>query len=204
MAGAFMMLRSKDLLWSRIIHEYMMGEKPGMNDLMAWNADTTRMPYRMHSTYLRSLFLNNDLAEGRFEVEGSPIFLRDIRIPLFAVGATKDHVAPWRSAFKIRSLTSAPETTFLLTSGGHNAGIISEPNHPHRSYQVKRRVRGDKYLSPEIWLETATRKEGSWWPEWHQWLLEHSSGETSPPEMGAPEKEIFPICKAPGTYILQK
>ncbi|MCP5208326.1 MAG: alpha/beta fold hydrolase [Hahellaceae bacterium] len=204
MAGAFTMLRSKDLLWSRIIHEYMMGEKPGMNDLMSWNADTTRMPYRMHSLYLRSLFLNNDLAEGRFEVEGGPIFLRDIRVPMFAVGASKDHVAPWKSVFKIRRLTSSPEITFLLTSGGHNAGIISEPNHPRRSYQVNVRKHGDKYVSPDSWLSTAPKKEGSWWPEWHEWLVSHSTGETTPPAMGAPAKGIAPICDAPGTYILQK
>lgn len=204
MAGAFMMLRSKDLLWSRIIHEYMMGEKPGMNDLMSWNSDTTRMPYLMHSTYLRSLFLNNDLAEGRFEVDGSPIFLRDIHVPTFAVGATKDHVAPWKSVFKIRRLISAPETTFLLTSGGHNAGIISEPNHPRRSYQVTSRKRGDKHLSPSTWNDIATRKEGSWWPEWQQWLVSHSTAEAAPPTMGAPDKGIVPICDAPGTYVMQK
>lgn len=204
MAGAFVMLRSKDLLWSRIIHEYMMGEQTRLNDLMAWNADTTRMPYKMHSVYLRSLFLNNDLAEGRFEVDGNPIFLRDIRVPVFAVGATKDHVAPWKSVFKIRRLTSSPEITFLLTSGGHNAGIISEPGHARRSYQVNTRKAGDKYVSPDNWADISEKKEGSWWPEWQEWLASHSSGTTKPPAMGAPEKGLSPLCDAPGTYILQK
>ncbi|ARU54413.1 poly(3-hydroxyalkanoate) synthetase [Oleiphilus messinensis] len=204
MAGAFMMLRSKDLLYSRIVHEYMMGERNGMNDLMSWNADTTRMPYRMHSQYLRSLFLNNDLAEGRFEVGANPIFLRDIRVPIFAVGASKDHVAPWQSVFKIRRLTSAPEVTFLLTSGGHNAGIISEPGHARRSYMVNTRKRGDKYVGPDAWLEVAEKHEGSWWPHWHEWLRNHSSGETTAPAMGNVEAGYHEICDAPGTYILQK
>ncbi len=204
MAGAFMMLRSKDLLWSRIVHEYMMGETTRLNDLMAWNADTTRMPYRMHSQYLRSLFLNNDLAEGRFEVDGRPIFLRDVRVPVFAVGATKDHVAPWESVFKIRRLTGSPDNTFLLTAGGHNAGIISEPGHPRRSYQVHTRHTGDKYVGPENWLQIADKKEGSWWPEWEKWLAERSGDKVAPPPLGNSKKGYAPICDAPGTYILQK
>ncbi|MBU6954174.1 alpha/beta fold hydrolase [Hahella sp. HN01] len=205
MSGAFMMLRSKDLLWSRIVREYLLGERSKMNDLMAWNADTTRMPYRMHSQYLRSLFLNNDLAEGRFEVDDSPIFLRDIRIPIFVVGATKDHVAPWKSVYKIRRLTSSAEITFLLTSGGHNAGIISEPGHPRRSYQINTRYGKDRNYSPDDWLNIASRHDGSWWPAWSQWLRDHSSSEqTSPPPLGAPDSDYPQLCDAPGTYVYQR
>src|SRR4051812_43632009 len=119
MAGAFALLRSNDLIWSRVVNSYLMGMRRNMTDLMAWNADATRMPYRMHSEYLRQLFLNNDLAEGRYKVEGRLIALTDIRAPIFAVGTERDHVAPWRSVFKIHLRTDT-EVTFLVTNGGHN------------------------------------------------------------------------------------
>ncbi|MDH3693220.1 MAG: alpha/beta fold hydrolase, partial [Gammaproteobacteria bacterium] len=130
MAGAFQILRSNDLIWSRLVHDYLLGQRQPMIDLMAWNADATRMPYRMHSEYLERLFLNNELATGRYTVDGRSIALSDIRAPMFCVGATRDHVAPWKSAYKIQLLADADEVTFLLASGGHNAGIVSEPGHP--------------------------------------------------------------------------
>ena len=137
MAGTFQLLHSNDLVWSRMIREYLMGERGTMVDLMAWNADATRMPYRMHSEYLRHLFLDNELAEGRYLVDGKAIALTDIRAPIFSVGTTHDHVAPWRSVYKIHIMTDT-EITFLLTSGGHNAGIVSEPGHNDRSYRRPR------------------------------------------------------------------
>ena len=124
MAGAFQMLRSYDLLWSRRVSEYLLGEQRPMNDLMAWNADATRMPATMHSQYLRRLFLGDDLSEGRYPVGGRPVSLADIRLPVFCVGTEADHVAPWRSVYKLHYLSPAA-ITFVLTSGGHNAGIVS-------------------------------------------------------------------------------
>ncbi|MCI0482017.1 MAG: alpha/beta hydrolase, partial [Candidatus Dadabacteria bacterium] len=135
LAGAFQILRSNDLIWSRMVHDYLLGEREPMFDLMAWNADLTRMPYRMHSDYLRSLFLNNDLAEGRYLVKDRPVSLTDIRVPMFVVSTERDHVAPWRSVYKIHLLADT-EVTFVLTSGGHNTGIVSEPGHPGRSYRI--------------------------------------------------------------------
>jgi polyhydroxyalkanoate synthase len=202
MAGAFQMLRSNDLFWSRLVHEYLMGERAPMIDLMAWDADTTRMPYRMHSEYLRDLFLNNDLAEGRYTVGGEPIALNDIRAPIFAVGTTWDHVAPWHSTYKINLLTDT-DVTYLLTTGGHNAGIVSEPGHPHRSFQVMTKKQNDRYVDPESYLAEAPHKQGSWWPEWVAWLAEKSGEPVAPPPMGAASAGYAPLCGAPGTYVLQ-
>ncbi len=203
MAGAFQMLRSNDLVWSRVIHEYLMGERHPMSDLMAWNADATRLPYRMHSEYLRQLFLNNDLAEGRFLVEGRPVALGDIRLPVFAVGTLRDHVAPWRSTYKV-NLQMDTEVTYLLTEGGHNAGIVSEPGRDGRSFQVMTKRANDRYLDPDAFVETAPRKEGSWWPEWVAWLNDHSGAPVQPPAMGAAGAGYAPLGEAPGTYVLQE
>ena len=169
MAGAFQLLRSNDLVWSRVAHDYLMGRRSPMTDLMAWNADTTRMPYRMHSEYLRRLFLDNDLFEGRYNVDGRPIVLHDIRVPIFAVSTERDHVAPWRSVYKI-NLVSEADVTFVLTSGGHNAGIVSEPGHARRHYRLSRHETGAPYVDPETWYEVAPAQDGSWWPAWAAWL----------------------------------
>ncbi len=202
MAGAFQLLRSNDLVWSRLVHDYMLGQRPTMNDLMAWNADATRMPSRMHSEYLRSLFLNNDLAEGRFIVGSRPIALTDIRAPIFAVGTERDHVAPWRSVYKI-NLLSDTEVTFALTSGGHNAGIVSEPGHPRRSYRIATRKEGEIHLDPDQWQASAPLREGSWWPAWQSWLRALSTATVGPPSMGMPERGYPAIGEAPGRYVLE-
>ncbi|SRR5579871_319832 len=200
MAGAFQMLRSNDLVWSRVIREYLMGERPPMSDLMAWNADATRMPYRMHANYLRHLFLDNDLAEGRLSVDGKPIALADIRVPIFAVGTVHDHVAPWRSTYKIH-LSVDTDVTYVLASGGHNVGIVSEPGHKGHSFQVMTKRSTDHYIDPETYLNEAPRKNGSWWPELAAWLARHSGATAEPPPMGA--AGYLPLCDAPGTYVLQ-
>ncbi|HEU5048214.1 MAG TPA: alpha/beta fold hydrolase [Rickettsiales bacterium] len=203
MAGAFQMLRSNDLIWSRLVHDYLQGKRQGLNDLMAWNADATRMPYRMHSEYLRHLFLNNDLAEGRYEVDGEPVALKDIQCPVFAVGTVRDHVAPWKSVYKIHLLVDS-DVTFVLTSGGHNAGIVSEPGHKGRSYQIATAKDGIHYLPPQEWAEQTKVQEGSWWEAWERWLSEHSSAKKTPPAMGGNSKQYIPLADAPGTYVLVK
>ncbi|MEO1204880.1 MAG: alpha/beta fold hydrolase [Pseudomonadota bacterium] len=203
MAGTFQMLRSNDLVWSRLVREYMMGERSPMNDLMAWNADATRMPYRMHSEYLRHLYLENTLSKGHFEVDGKPIALTDIRVPIFAVGTTRDHVAPWRSVFKISLLTDT-ETTFLLTTGGHNAGIVSEIGRLRRSYQVASRAHHDPYADPDTWAASVEHKDGSWWPQWASWLKDRSSEPGPPPGLGASDQGYPCLAEAPGTYVMQE
>jgi polyhydroxyalkanoate synthase subunit PhaC len=200
MAGAFQMLRSNDLIWSRIVREYLMGERAPMTDLMAWNSDATRLPYRMHAEYLRHLFLDNDLAEGRYHVGARPVALSDIHTPSFAVGTETDHVAPWQSVYKLHLLTDT-EITFVLTSGGHNAGIVSEPGHPYRHFRVGTRPAESPYVDPDAWVADAGVKEGSWWPEWAAWLRTYSGADVDPPKLGAAAAGYAPLCDAPGTYV---
>ena len=203
MSGAFQMLRTNDLLWSRMLNEYLLGERRPMNDLMAWNADLTRMPERMHSEYLRKLFLKDELSEGRYMVGDRPVALSDVSVPIFSVATVSDHVAPWRSVHKLHYLTPA-EIHFVLTNGGHNAGIVSEPGRPRRNYQALTRAAGGKYLAPTEWLQQAPRHEGSWWPEWQAWLQARSGAPLRPPRMGAAGKGYKALCDAPGTYVLEK
>ncbi len=203
MAGAFEMLRPYELIWSRAIGEYLLGERQLPNDLMAWNTDGTRLPYRMHSQYLHRLFLCNDLFEGRYRAAGRPVSLSDIRAPVFMVGTVRDHVAPWRSVYKL-NLVAETELTFLLASGGHNAGIVSEPGYRGRSFQVATRPAGAPYPDPGLWAAATPRQEGSWWPVWEAWLAQHSSEREQPPAMGAPDRGYPPLDDAPGTYVLQR
>lgn len=198
MAGAFQLLRSNDLIWSRIIQDYLMGERKPMSDLMAWNADATRMPCRMHSEYLRNLYLNNDLAEGRFTAEGRPIMLGDIRVPMFAVSTERDHVAPWRSVFKLHFLTDT-DLTFVLASGGHNGGIVSEPGRAGHYRGLTKRAE-ERHLGPDAWFNAAPLKQGSWWEEWSAWLSARSGTMVAPPPMGRPGgRDVLP--DAPGDYV---
>ncbi|MFD0986051.1 PHA/PHB synthase family protein [Methyloligella solikamskensis] len=204
MAGTFQLLRSNDLIWSRMVHDYLMGERAPMIDLMAWNADATRMPFKMHSDYLRKLFLRNELATGSYVVDGRPVALQNLRVPIFGVGTERDHVAPWHSAYKIHYLVET-DVTFVLTSGGHNAGIVSEPGHKHRHFRLRETNVTDPVLSAEEWFDATTPQEGSWWPEWEAWLTANSSPDkVAPPSMGAPERGYPVLGDAPGTYVLQR
>jgi len=203
MAGAFQLLRSNDLVWSRMVREYLLGERRPLSDLMAWNADATRLPYRMHSEYLRRMYLRDDLAEGRYRVGGRPIVLSDVRVPIFCLGTARDHVAPWRSVYKLHLLTDT-ETTFVLTSGGHNTGIVNEPGARPCNYRVMTRPGDGKYVDPDAFLAQATEHDGSWWPEWRAWLDARSGEQVPPPAMGAPERGYAPIADAPGAYVREK
>ncbi|GAB3254156.1 PHA/PHB synthase family protein [Chitinimonas naiadis] len=201
MAGAFQMLRSYDLLWSRVVNEYLLGERGSMNDLMAWNADVTRLPATMHSQYLRRLFLNDDLSEGRYPVQGKPIALSDINLPIFMVATATDHVAPWRSVYKLHHLCAA-ELTFVLTSGGHNAGIVNPPGASKRHYQLQVRLAGGNQIPPDDWLAQANAHEGSWWPAWQDWLATRSGKQVKPPNVGSTDYPC--LYDAPGHYVLEK
>ena len=197
MAGSFQFLHSRELVWSQRTHSVLLGEPPYSNDLMAWNADVTRLPAVMHSQYLRHMYLGNDLAAGRHTLEGEAVSLHDITVPVFAIGTVKDHVSPWRSVFKLHQLTDT-DVTFVLTSGGHNAGIVSEPGHTGRHYQMQTTAKADKRPTPDDWMVTAAHRQGSWWEAWSGWMEGHGTGELvgarRPPEDAA-------LGAAPGHYV---
>lgn len=121
----------------------------------------------------------------------------------YFLGTVTDHVAPWKSVYKIHRLNGG-DVTFALTTGGHNAGIVSGPVHPRRKHQVHTRRRGDHYMDPETWQATVPVENGSWWPVWVDWLKARSSGQTNPPALGAPRKGYRPLRDAPGEYILER
>jgi hypothetical protein len=146
----------------------------------------------MHSQYLRGLFLENRLTAGRFAVEGRVIALKDLRVPMFVVGTETDHIAPWQSVYKAHLFTDN-ELTFVLTNGGHNTGIVSEPGHAGRRYDIATRKTGDRYVDAATWRSRAARIEGSWWPEW-------DPQRTASPAAGAPARGIAALCPAPGTF----
>jgi polyhydroxyalkanoate synthase len=196
MAAAFQLLNARDLIWSRMMSEYLLGRRSKPSHLMSWNDDTTRMPYRMHSEYLTQLFLRNDLAEGRYCARGRPVALVDIEAPLFVVGAERDHVSPWRSVYKLHLFAHQP-LTFLLTAGGHNAGIVSEPGHAGRHYRVATRDVDAPYRSPDAFMAESALNEGSWWPCWRRWLDGKSTGTVKARRLEAD------LPDAPGAYVFE-
>lgn len=200
MAGSFTFLHARELFWAQRVRELWLGEADHPNDLMAWNADVTRMPAAMHGEYLRRCYLRNEIAEGRFPVQGRPVSLGDLRVPMFVVGTEKDHVSPWRSVYKIHRLVDTA-LTFVLTNGGHNAGIVSEPGHAHRHHALAVRRHGDAWQDPDAWQQHAERREGSWWPSWHDWLLAQGDGQSV--KARTPSAAAV-LCDAPGTYVHQR
>ena len=202
MARTFAAIRSEDLIYTRAVRRYFLGIEDLPSDITVWNGDTTRMPARMHSEYLRGIFLENRITAGRFAVEGRVIALKDIDAPMFVVATETDHIAPWRSVYKTQLFTDN-DLTFVLTKGGHNGGILSEPGHPGRHYRISQRRAGAGYMGPDTWLRSHDEQQGSWWVDWGRWLKSHSAPPVTPPQMGAPDQGYPPICDAPGTYIHQ-
>jgi polyhydroxyalkanoate synthase subunit PhaC len=203
MGAAFALLRSRDLMWAPAVQQYVRGERPKLNDLMAWNADGTRMPWRMHSEYLERLYLKNELALGTFTANGRRIDLAKLHLPMFVVGTETDHVAPWRSVYKVRALTRSADYTFLLTSGGHNAGIVSGPVHPKRRHRMLTWRNATATLTADEWLATSPLSEGSWWPAWQRWLVAHSSAARIPLRAADRERAAgtAALADAPGSYV---
>jgi len=203
MSRTFASIRAEDLIYARAVRRYFLGKRDMATDMTVWNNDTTRMPARMHGDYLRGLFLENRLTAGRFAVEGRVIALKDITAPFFVVGTEDDHIAPWRSVYKLRLFTES-HLTFVLTSSGHNGGILSEPGHPRRHYRIGTRSEGDNYIDPDTWAKRQDSVEGSWWLAWSDWLAQRSGAMIDPPELGTGRDRYAPKEAAPGTYVFQK
>lgn len=200
MAGAFALLGALDLIWAPAIRDYLLGKRGDAFDPMARNADATRMPARMHSEYLCWLFLDNDLAEGRYQVDGKAIAVSDIRVPVFSVGTKDDHVAPWRLVYKLHFFADA-DVTFVLTSGGHNAGIVSEPGHRHRHFRIAYTPSDAASRDAAQRFAETEPEEGSWWPAFTGWLDGQSEQLVVPPSVGTRAGQYAALCDAPGTYV---
>ena len=197
MGGSFQFLASKDLVWSRNTRRYLMGEEDSSFDLMSWNADQTRLPARMHNEYLTSLFLNNALASGQYRFAGATVALMDIDAPMMVVGTTRDHVSPWKSVYKIHLQTDT-HVSFVLAAGGHNAGIVSEPGRPRRSYQIASVEDGAGWVDPDDWVAQTPVVQGSWWEAMDRWIKQRSGA----PIKAKPIKADKVVCDAPGEYVM--
>lgn len=199
MLDSFRFLNSRDLIWSQITQRYLLGKDEVGIDMMSWNSDHTRLPERMHNEYLDHLFLNNALAAGHFRLNDTPIALMDIKSPMMVVGTVRDHVSPWRSVYKIHLLCDT-DITFVLAAGGHNAGIISEPGHRNRHYQLSHAPHGSGWTDPNEWASRTPTTEGSWWEAWSAWLAQHSSEKITARTPSV--KNI--LCDAPGEYVMTR
>lgn len=202
MSGAFAAIRSEDLIWTRAVRRYFLGEPDLPTDMTVWVNDTTRMPARMHSEYLRGVFLENRITAGRFAVKGRVIALKDIAVPMFVVGTEADHIAPWRSVYKTALFTDC-DLHFVLTKGGHNGGILSEPGHRGRHYRIGHRPAGAHYRDPDNWLSSHSPQTGSWWPEWANWLAQYSTTSVPGREIDIGDRGVpTPKDASPGRYVL--
>ena len=195
MAQVFSMLRENDLIWSAFINNYLLGKEPPPFDLLYWNSDSTRMPAMMHGFYLREMYLNNKLIQpDALSLAGRPIDLRRIKAPAYLLSAREDHIAPWRSTFAATRLFAGP-VRFVLAASGHIAGVINPPQAKKYHFWTNNR----KGRSPEDWLKTAERQEGSWWPDWSAWIARKGGGKVKAREPGA--GGLPAIEEAPGSYV---
>jgi len=196
MAATFNMLRANDLVWSFVVNNYLLGKDPFPFDLLYWNSDSTRMPAKMHSFYLRNMYLANRLKDpGGITLGSLPIDLRKIVIPAYFVSTLEDHIAPWKSTYKGARLLCGP-TRFVLGGSGHIAGIVNPPSAKKYGYWTG----SELPESVDEWQAGANRSEGSWWIDWQAWVANLNGNERAParvPGTGA----LQVLEDAPGSYV---
>ncbi len=193
MAGTFDVLRANDLIFNYVVSNWLMGQDPPAFDILAWNADSTRMPGAMHAFYLRNFYMENKLASGTLEIAGKIIDLSAVKSPTYVVSAINDHIVPWKSAYKTTDLVSGP-VRFVLGNGGHIAGIVSPPG-PKAWHMLGK----DTPASAAAWHAAAKRHSGSWWEDWSVWSAEHSGPMGDPPPMGSKRHPV--MAQGPGEYV---
>lgn len=198
MVDAVKILQSGEVIWPNLVRNYLMGQRQEIDAQNTWSIDSTRMPYRMYSEYLRRIYINNELARGHYEVAGEPVAIRDIAVPVFCVSAIDDVVAPWLSVYKLHLLANT-DITFVLTSGDHIDGIVNGPDEVGPSYQIAATPDPARYVASADWRAQTPQRDGTWWPELVTWLRSHSTGTGKPPQMGVTKA----LADAPGTYVFQ-
>ena len=196
MSTMFDLLRAQDLVWNYVVTGWLMGEKPPAFDILAWNADGTRMPADMHSFYLRCCYVENQLARGEMTLAGTRLDLGAIDEDVYVLSAREDHIAPWRSSYATTQLLGGA-ARFVLTSSGHVAGIVNPPG-GRRVHWTNDELPAD----PDQWLAGATEHQGTWWEDWAAWIAERSGPRRPPPPMGSAAHP--PLGPAPGTYVHQR
>ncbi len=195
MATTFNMLRANDLIWSFVVNNYLLGNDPFPFDLLYWNADSTRMPAKMHSFYLRKMYQENLLAEPNgISLAGVPIDLRKIKTPAYFLSTREDHIAPWKSTYRGTQLLSGPKR-FVLAASGHIAGVVNPPDGGKYSHWINQDLPAD----PEDWFKGATEIAGSWWPDWHRWVS--SQAKEQVPARVPGDGKLKVIDDAPGSYV---
>jgi polyhydroxyalkanoate synthase len=194
MATTFNMLRANDLIWSFVVNNYLLGKEPFPFDLLYWNSDSTRMPYGMHSFYLREFYQQNKLIKpGGISLCGTPIDLRKVRIPTYMLSTREDHIAPWTSTYAATQLFRG-QTTFVLAGSGHIAGVVNPPKVQKYGYWTNGKLPAD----PTDWLEGGTQHPGSWWPHWVAWNAPQSGPKVPARQPG--DGKLRPLEDAPGSY----
>lgn len=195
MATTFNMLRANDLIWSFVVHNYLMGKDPVPWDLLFWNSDSTRMPAAMHSFYLRNMYGRNLLREpGGIELLGKPIDLGAVKTPTYVMAAKEDHIAPWKSCYATTGIFGGP-VRFVLAGSGHIAGVVNPPGggkYPHWT-------NGRLAKTPDTWLEAAKKHDGSWWPDWLKWNAKHAGDKVPARHPGDGGLKV--LEPAPGSYV---